>query len=104
MNTLIVLNDAPYGSERSCNGLRLATSLAGAGETVRIFLFGDAVACGKGGQQLPTGYYSIERMLVGLAKRGVEIGACGSCLDARGIDEKELATGPRRSSMAQLTE
>ncbi len=50
MNTLIVLNEAPYGSERSYNGLRLATSLAGAGETVRIFLFGDAVGCGKGGQ------------------------------------------------------
>lgn len=30
--------------------------------------------------------------------------ACGSCLDARGIDEKELVTGLYRSSMAQMTE
>ncbi len=104
MNTLIVLNEAPYGSERSYNGLRLATSLAGAGETVRIFLFGDAVGCGKGGQQVPSGYYNVERMLAGLAKRGVEIGACGSCMDARGIDEKELAAGLHRSSMAQMTQ
>ena len=28
MNYLIILNDAPYGSERSYNGLRLAGSLA----------------------------------------------------------------------------
>ncbi len=104
MNTLIVLNDAPYGSERSYNGLRLATSLAGTGETVRIFLFGDAVACGKHGQQVPSGYYNIETMLTGLAKRGTAIGVCGSCLDARGIASEELVTGLERSSMAALTE
>ena len=28
MKTLFVLNDGPYGSERSYNGLRLALSLA----------------------------------------------------------------------------
>jgi len=28
MNTLFVLNDPPYGSERSYNGLRLAIALA----------------------------------------------------------------------------
>ena len=28
MKILIILNDPPYGSERSYNGLRLATSLA----------------------------------------------------------------------------
>ena len=28
MTTLLILNDAPYGSERTYNGLRLAGSLA----------------------------------------------------------------------------
>lgn len=28
MKTLMILNDAPYGSERTYNGLRLAGSLA----------------------------------------------------------------------------
>ncbi len=27
MNTLFILNDAPYGTERSYNGLRLARAL-----------------------------------------------------------------------------
>jgi uncharacterized protein involved in oxidation of intracellular sulfur len=28
MNYLIIINDPPYGTERSYNGLRLATALA----------------------------------------------------------------------------
>jgi uncharacterized protein involved in oxidation of intracellular sulfur len=104
MNTLIILNEAPYGTERSYNGLRLATSLAGAGGSIRIFLLGDSVGCGKRGQQVPRGYYNIETMLAGLAKRGAVIGVCGSCLDARGIIDEELVTGLDRSSMAVLTE
>ena len=104
VNTLIVLNEAPYGREHSFNGLRLATSLAGAGAAVRVFLFGDAAACAKKGQKVPTGYYNIETMLAGLAKRDVEIGACGSCMDARGITQDELVNGVHRSSMAEVTE
>lgn len=38
MNTLFILNDAPYGSERSYNGLRLARKLLDDGETeVKVF-------------------------------------------------------------------
>jgi uncharacterized protein involved in oxidation of intracellular sulfur len=33
MKYLMILNDAPYGTERSYNGLRLARSLLKAGET-----------------------------------------------------------------------
>jgi len=44
--TLFILNDPPYGSERSYNALRLATMLARAeGEEVRLFLLGDAASC-----------------------------------------------------------
>jgi uncharacterized protein involved in oxidation of intracellular sulfur len=43
---LMILNDPPYGSERSYNGLRLAGSLArGDDAEVRVFLVGDAVGC-----------------------------------------------------------
>ena len=46
MNLLLILNDGPYGTERSYNGLRLALSLAKTeGTTVRVFLMADAVAC-----------------------------------------------------------
>ena len=40
MKTLVILNDAPYGSERTYNGLRLAGSLARKGAELRVFLIG----------------------------------------------------------------
>ena len=104
MNTLIIMHEAPYGTERSYNGLRLAAALAGAGSAVRIFLLGDAAGCGKRGQNVPSGYYKIETMLSGLAKRGADVGVCGSCMDARGIAEEELVGGLHRGSMAELAE
>ena len=56
MKSLFILNDAPYGSERSYNGLRLAGALSKAeGEEVRMFLMGDAASCAKGGQKVPEG-------------------------------------------------
>ena len=104
MKTLLILNDAPYGSERSYNGLRLAFSLAKCeGEDVRLFLIGDAASCAKHGQKTPNGYYNIESMLKGIAGRGGEIGVCGSCMDARAIGAQDLVPGSARASMDILT-
>jgi uncharacterized protein involved in oxidation of intracellular sulfur len=102
---LFILNDPPYGSERSYNGLRLAGALAKReGEEVRVFLMGDAAACAKAEQKVPNGYYSIERMLRLVTNQKGEIGVCGTCMDARGIAPDELAEGTRRSTLDQLTE
>ena len=104
-STLVILNDPPYGTERSYNGLRLAGSLARRpGEQVRVFLIGDAASCAKTGQKVPQGYYNLELMLRSVARRGGEIGVCGTCMDARGIGDIELAEGCQRSSMEELTE
>lgn len=103
--TLFILNDPPYGSERSYNALRLAAALAKReGEEVKLFLLGDAASCAKAHQKVPQGYYSVERMIHGLAAHGVEVSVCGSCMDARGIGETELAEGARRGSMEQLAD
>lgn len=102
---LFILNDAPYGSERSYNALRLAISLAKAeGEQVRVFLMGDAAACAKVGQKVPQGYYNAGDMLGMVARRNAEVGVCGTCMDARGIAEGELVAGALRGTLAQLTE
>lgn len=102
--TLLILNDPPYGMERTCNGLRLATTLAGhEGETVRVFLLGDAVSCAKAGQKVPSGYYNVETMLKVLAGHGVGVAVCGTRMDARGITEADLVTRAHRSSMNELT-
>ena len=103
MKTLFILNDPPYGTERSYNGLRLAGALAKReGEEVRVFLIGDAAACAKRNQKVPQGYYNLEVMLGAVTRRGGEVGVCASCMDARGMAEGDLVSGTRRSSMEEL--
>lgn len=103
--TLFILNDAPYGTERSYNALRLAGALSKReGEEVKLFLIGDAASCAKANQKVPQGYYNIEVMLRGATKHAAEIGVCGSCMDARGITAAELAEGTHRSSLEQLAD
>jgi uncharacterized protein involved in oxidation of intracellular sulfur len=105
MKYLMILNDAPYGTERSYNGLRLARSLLKTGEAeVKTFLIGDASACAKRGQKVPQGFYNIGDMLGMVARSGGEVGVCGSCIDARGIAAEDLIEGASRSTMDQLTE
>ena len=102
---LFILNDAPYGTERSYNGLRLAGSLAKReAESVRVFLIGDASACAKSGQKVPRGYYNIEVMLRAVTRAGGIVGVCGTCMDARGITDEELADGCHRSTLDELTD
>ena len=101
---LFILNDPPYGTERSYNALRLARSLLNAGQEVRVFLMGDAAACAAAGQKVPQGYYNLGDMLGTVARRNGEISVCGTCMDARGIAESDLAEGARRGTLTQLTE
>lgn len=103
--TLFVLNDGPYGTERSYNALRLAGSLAKReAEEVYVFLIGDAAACAKAGQKVLQGYYNLELMLRSVTRRGSKVGVCGTCMDARGITDPELAEGCHRSTMEELTD
>lgn len=108
MKFLFVLNDAPYGTERAYNGLRLARELllkdAATGNAVRVFLVADAAACAKSGQKVPQGYYHIESFLMMIVRAGGEIGVCSTCMDARGITDAELMNGTRRSSLAEWAE
>ena len=102
--TLFILNDAPYGNERTYNGLRLAGALAGQdGQQVRVFLMGDAVFCSKSGQKVPEGYYNLQLMLAKVARKG-EVGLCGTCMDARGMAQTEMIEGVKRSTLAQLAD
>ncbi|MEX0973901.1 MAG: DsrE family protein [Bacillota bacterium] len=105
MKYLFILNDPPYGTERSYNGLRLVNSLAQNESTeVRVFLMGDAAFCAKAGQNTPNGYYNLEKMIAVAIKRGVIIGICGSCMDARGLTSEEIAAGTSRGSLQILAE
>lgn len=103
-HTLFILNDAPYGTERAYNALRLAGALAGKqDQQVRVFLLADAVTCARAGQKVPEGYYNIALMLGRVAHRG-QIGVCATCMDARGLLEADLIEGARRSTLAELAD
>lgn len=101
---LFILNDAPYGSERPYNALRLAGALAGKeGQQVQVFLMADAVFCAKTGQKVPDGYYNLQLMLNKIVRHG-QVALCGTCMDARGMSDAELLEGAKRSTLAQLAD
>lgn len=105
MKILVILNDPPYGTERAYNGLRLAGSLARHdGVELRVFLFGDAVGCALANQNVPDGYYHLDRMVTAVVRHGGEIGCCGTCMDARAFTDDKLVEGARRSTLDEATE
>ena len=92
MKVLFIINDAPYGSEKAYNALRLAMMLQRDHKdaAVRLFLLGDAVSAALVGQRTPQGYYNVERMLAETIKGGAEVLLCRTCSTARGIADLGL--------------
>jgi len=106
-NILIIINDAPYGSEKAYNALRMAMTLQkehGDKVAIKIFLLADAVNCGLPNQKTPSGYYNIERMLKSVIKRGGEVKSCGGCSEARGIHELPFIDGVQLSNMKEFAQ
>lgn len=105
MKTLFILNDAPYGSERTYNALRLAGALTKQeGNSVRVFLIGDGAASAHRNQKVPAGFYNVETMLGNVTRNGGEVGICGTCMDARGMTDGDIADKTHRSTLVELTE
>lgn len=105
MKILIIINDPPYGTERCFNALRLALALLKADEKpeLTVFLMADAVLAAKAGQKTPDGYYCLENMLNGVVRQA-NVVLCGTCMDARGLEEDELLPGATRGTMPQLAD
>jgi uncharacterized protein involved in oxidation of intracellular sulfur len=106
MQYLILLNDPPYGTERSFNGLRMAHALAknDPDASVTVFLMADAVLCAKAGQKTPDGYYNLERMIGRVLSAHGRVLMCGTCMDARGLTGGDMMEGPTRSTMDELAQ
>ena len=106
MQHLLILNDPPYGTERSYNALRLAIALPkhDPEAQVTVFLMADAVACAKAGQKTPEGFYNLERMLRRMISAGGRVLLCGTCMDARGLTAEEIIPGAVRSTMDELAQ
>lgn len=70
-----ILNNSPYGNEKSYNALRLALALVKKKKSIKIFMLDDGIFNGVKGQKTPDGYYNIERMLKSLVRRGNDVHA-----------------------------
>ena len=103
---LIIINDAPYGTEKAYNALRMAMTLQKDhdGVDVKIFLLADSVFCALPNQKTPDGFYNIERMLKSVIKKGGDVKSCGGCSQARGIDSLEFIEGVQLSNMREFAQ
>jgi uncharacterized protein involved in oxidation of intracellular sulfur len=103
-NITIIINDAPYGTEKAWNALRLTQMLlVTSKETkINIFLMGDSVAMAKTAQSVPQGYYNLEQMLVDCVSKDVKVRACGTCCKSRGLKQQELISGVEVGKMVEL--
>lgn len=106
MSILIIINDAPYGTEKSYNALRLVNQVGKdhPGREVRIFLLADGANCAIANQETPNGYYNIERMMKLALSKGAKVKICGSCAKARGLENISLIEGAELSTMAALAD
>jgi|SRR5690554_3241595 len=101
---LIIINDAPYGTEKAYNGLRIANQLNKNHSEIQVnvFLMADAVNCAVAGQNTPNGYYNIERMIKLSLNKGAKVKLCGSCSVARGLKTEQIIEGTEMSNMEEL--
>ena len=106
MKILILINDAPYGTEKIYNACRLSMTLQKEHSEVEVlvFLMADSVTGPLVNQTTPQGYYIIERMLKSIIAKGGQVKLCGGCIDARGIASLQFIDGCTRSNMSELTD
>ncbi|QFU25066.1 DsrE family protein [Shewanella eurypsychrophilus] len=103
---LIIVNDAPYGSERLFNALRLAIQLNEQEcppTKVSLFLLSDAVTAVLP-KQNPVEGYNIQQMLEIILAQGSEVKYCGTCIHARGLKALAVIEGCELSTMDDLAQ
>lgn len=103
-HVLIIVNDAPYGSEKLFNGLRLAIQLNEQDYSpakVSLFLLSDAVTAVLP-KQNPAEGYNIQQMLEIVLAQKTQVKFCGSCMHARGLTELKVIEGCEMSTMDDL--
>lgn len=106
-NILIIINDAPYGTEKAYNAMRMAMTLQKEHADqvqINIFLLADAVTSALPNQNTPNGYYNIERMLKSVIRNGGKVKTCGGCSEARGIDKLTFIDGVELSNMKEFAQ
>lgn len=103
---LFILNEGPYGSEKTFNALRLALNIKEQYEervAINIFLMSDSVTAALAHQR-PSEGYDIGQMLDILLAQGAELKLCKTCIEARGVSKALLIEGAQVSTLIELSE
>ena len=95
MKIPFIRNEPRSATERAYTGLSLAHALSkkDTAAEITVFLMADAVSATKAGQKTPDGYYNIERKLKRVVAGKDKVLLCGTCMDARGLDDIALMEG-----------
>ncbi len=106
MSVLIILNEGPYGGERAFSALRLCLAMRkqALSPAVRLFLISDGVFCALRNQLRPEGSYNVEAMLAETMAAGVEVQACSTCLEHRGLATVGLIAGVAAGTIMGLAD
>ncbi|MFN3405675.1 MAG: DsrE/DsrF/TusD sulfur relay family protein [Cytophagaceae bacterium] len=106
MEILFVINESPYGGEKSYNGLRTAVQLLIEDNStiVNVFLMGDGVACSLSDQKPTSTSYNISTIISEIINLGGNVKLCKSCFDARGFSNMKLVEGVKISNMSEYAQ
>ena len=107
----VIVTDSPYGHQRIYNAMRFVLASRFEEHEVNLFLYEDAVAASKKGQdpqELPAGkdarMPNVETMIREAIKNGVTVMACGACCKERGIKNDEVIEGITLATILDLVE
>jgi len=107
MQTLLfILNDGPYGTEKTFNAMRLAIDLKEQYENqvaIRLFFMSDSVTAALPQQRRSEGY-NIQQMIEILIAQGAQIKLCKTCTNDRGITELGLIEGIQIGTLNELSQ
>ncbi|MCD4732999.1 DsrE family protein [bacterium] len=97
MTILFIINEHPFGNERTWNALRLARRMSQRDNIeIRLFFFSDSVFCASEKPEFKSGAYDAERNLTYSpaelisTTRNAEVLVCGTCCKTRGVAESDL--------------
>lgn len=99
----INLFTTPYTFQNTQTAMRLARAALARGYRVKVFAYGDGVHNFTSGQR-PRGVPNPEEGFTALAREGLQVELCGTCLNFRGLGEAALMEEAAPSSMKNLCE
>ena len=105
-NLLFIVNDSPYGGEKTFNALRFAINLQedhGHDVNIKVFAFSDSILRGIAGQN-PNEGSNVQQLIDILVAQGAEVKLCTSCVKARGLLEAKLIDGVTLGTLADVSE